>query len=397
METENTTLPYLHHELIIQILVRLPVKSVIRFKCVCKSWISLISDPNFANSHFELTATSHTRRILSISSHSPHEFRSIDFESSSLNHHWASLNLNFSLPQSYFPPDIRGSCRGFIFLHCSSNICIWNPSTGFHKQIPLSPFDTKLKEYHFDHLYGFGYDRSRDDYLVVSLSYDPTIDDISPNFEFFSVRDNTWKQIGMEDTQIPYMISANDHRKIGVLFNEAIYWLAFRYDLKVFVIVTFDLMERKLLGMPPLPDDFIHQTTYCGLWVFGEFLSLWAMKGRNIFQMWVMKDSKLHSSWTKTLDLRIDDIIPNFSPICSTKSGDIIGRDGDSGLVKYNNDKVQLLDYHSYYNNSVGSKVAMYTESLLSLPGDHKQVQKDDTNKKNKVLKYSPSPFYLYL
>jgi len=193
------------------------------------------------------------------------------------------------------------------------------------------------------------------------------------------------------------MISTNDHRKIGVLFNEFIHWLAFRYDLKMFVIVAFDLMERKLLGMPPLPDDFIHQTTYCGLWVFGEFLSLWAMKGRNIFQMWVMKDSKLHSSWTKTLDLRIDNVIPNFSPICSTKSGDIIGTDGGSGLVKYSNGKVQLLDYHSYYNNSVGSKVAMYTESLLPLPGDHEQIHKDDTNKKNEVLKYSPSPFYLYL
>jgi hypothetical protein len=56
-------LQYLPHELIIQILLRLPVKSLLRFKCVCKLWLTLISDAHFANSHFQITAT-HTRRIM---------------------------------------------------------------------------------------------------------------------------------------------------------------------------------------------------------------------------------------------------------------------------------------------------------------------------------------------
>jgi len=56
-------------ELIIQILLRLPVKSLIRFKCVCKSLFSLISnDTHFANSHFQLTSSTATltRRIMFI-------------------------------------------------------------------------------------------------------------------------------------------------------------------------------------------------------------------------------------------------------------------------------------------------------------------------------------------
>ncbi|KAG4970224.1 hypothetical protein AAZX31_13G091900 [Glycine max] len=43
--TQNNVV-YLPEELIIEILLRLPVKSLLRFKRVCNSWLSLISDAN---------------------------------------------------------------------------------------------------------------------------------------------------------------------------------------------------------------------------------------------------------------------------------------------------------------------------------------------------------------
>jgi len=68
------------------------VKSLIRFKCVCKLWFSLISDPHFANSHFQLTSATNTPRILSISTLS-HEIRSINVEA------WCcEINLNRITP-----------------------------------------------------------------------------------------------------------------------------------------------------------------------------------------------------------------------------------------------------------------------------------------------------------
>jgi hypothetical protein len=86
--------------------------------------------------------------------------------------------------------------------------------------------------------------------------------------------------------------------------------------------------------------------------------------------MWVMKDYKLHSSWTKILDIDFPTL--NFSPICFTKSGDIIGTDSEVGLIKYN-DKGQRLEYHKDFKNLFRFKVAVYTESLLSLPGKFEQ------------------------
>ncbi|KEH31282.1 putative F-box domain, galactose oxidase/kelch, beta-propeller, F-box associated interaction [Medicago truncatula] len=363
---ENQKL-YLPHNLIIEILLRLSVKSLISFTCVCKSWLTLISNPDFANSHFQLTATAQTRRILFIS-HSSIPIQSRDFESSFKNDP-DSLNLNFTPPEFCFRLQIKGSGRGFVFLHRSLNIYIWNPSTGFHKQIPLSPFNSNLEEYYFGSLYGFGYDQSRDDYLVVSISCDKTR---SSHLEFFSLKDNSWREI--EGTHTAYR-NGFYNAKVGSLLNGAIHWLTYRRDSPLHLIVAFNLMERKLLEIPvPVPDDFHDDPPYFGLWVFGEFLSLWAMGSYNhTLKLRVMKEYKLHSSWTKTLVVRIDDAIPNFYPLCSTKSGDIIGSDGGLGLVKYN-DKGQLLEYSSYHNYPLRSQAIMYTESLLSFPVDGEQV-----------------------
>ncbi|XP_058759174.1 F-box/kelch-repeat protein At3g23880-like [Vicia villosa] len=353
---------YLPHELILQILLRLPVKSLIRFKCVCKLWFSLISyDSHFANSHFQLTTVIHTRRILFIST-STSQIRSIDFEASLDD--TASLNINFMLPQSYLDLQIKGSCRGFLVLWCSSNIYLWNPSTGVHKQIPFPPFGSNLDATYF---YGFGYDQSTDDYLVVSMSDDSNSANFYSHLEFFSLRANTWKEIECTTgTHFPYMNACDDPR-VGSLFNDAIHWLAFRNDIPMNVIVAFHLLERKLFDIH-LPDDFDHEPTDCELWVFREFLSLRAMED-DIVEVWVMKEYNVHSSWIKTLVLPMDGIpIHYFSPIYSS-NGNIIGTDGGTGLVRYN-DKGKLLDHHSYCNDACGSQFAMYIESLLSLDNE---------------------------
>ena len=39
----------LPHDVVLNILTRLPVKLLIRFWCVCKSWYFAISNPNFIN------------------------------------------------------------------------------------------------------------------------------------------------------------------------------------------------------------------------------------------------------------------------------------------------------------------------------------------------------------
>ncbi|PNY08796.1 F-box/kelch-repeat protein [Trifolium pratense] len=373
-EKKKKTLPSLPEELIIQILLRLPVKFLIRFKCVCKSWFSLISDPHFTNSHFQLSAATPTRRVLFIVQSQYVETESIDLEASlNSDSSSTSLYLNFMFSESGYELEIKGSCRGFILLHGYFNIYLWNPSTGIHKKLPLSRYGCTCSTYTYNrnYFYGFGYDHLTDDYLLVSLSQDPKLAN-TKHFEFFSLRANTWKEI---EGDFPYCNASDDPKRVGTLFNGAIYWYGFRHDLRYDVIVAFDLMERKLLEMG-LPDDADFETKDCDVWVFGDFLSLWAMGNDNTTEIWVMKEYKVHSSWTKILVLSINcNYIDTdyFSLICSTKSGDIIGSQGGTRLVKYN-DRGELLEHLSYSYSPHGFQAAMYTESLLSLPADSEQA-----------------------
>jgi len=363
---------YLCQDLIILILLRLPAMSLLRFKCVCKLWFSLISQTHFTISHFEITAAQSPRNLFI--SNPDLETRLIDFEASLSDYYTStSLNLNFMCPRPdpCHPPlycffiETKCSCRGFIFLHHASKFYLWNPSTRVHKQIPLSPNGSYLGV-KFCYLYGFGYDPSTNDYLVVVMSFDTNFHNFSSHLEFFSLRDNRWKEI--EGTHFSYMNSSVDSM-VGTLFNGVIHWFAFRHDLSMNVIIAFDLIERKLLDMS-LPDDLEYEPTTCDLWVFGEFLSVWTMEN-DIVEIWVMKEYKVHSSWTKTLVFSIDIIHSRyFSPICCTKSGDIIGTDGIGGLVMYD-ENGQFLEHSSYCREGCGSRVAVYTESLLSLPGDN--------------------------
>ncbi|KEH41836.1 F-box protein interaction domain protein [Medicago truncatula] len=311
--------PYLPDELITKILVRLPVKSLIRFKSVCKSWFSLISDNHFANSHFQVTAATHTLRILFLTATPEFRYIAVDSLFTDDYNEPVPLNPNFPLPEFEFDLEIKASCRGFIYVHTCSEAYIWNPSTGFLRQIPFPPNVSNLI------FYGFG-----------------------------------------KSSPFVYPL-------VESVFNGAIHWLAFNYDTHEYLVVAFELVERKLVEIP-LPDDFDHGYTVCGLWVCRGFLSLWVMVDEDTVDIWVMKEYKVQSSWTKTLVLTTYDTIHNVSLVCCTTSGDIVGTDSRTGLVRYD-EEGEFLE-HTYYckDSRNGFRLAMYTESLLSLPSDNEEA-----------------------
>ncbi|KAK7257006.1 hypothetical protein RIF29_30665 [Crotalaria pallida] len=358
----------LPEEVIIMILMLLPVKSLLRFKCVSKSWFSIISDFKFANSHFELAAAPITDRVLYMPFKAyASQTRSIDLDASSLSTASVVLNPRFFPTNSNV--EIKGSCRGFILLRLSSCFCLWNPSTGNHKLIYRSPImASNGKGNDFTFFYGFGYDVATDDYLVVLASYHRATEFFKANFELFSLRANTWNKLECTDL---YYDNATYTPKTGILLNGIIHWLAYTLDVEVDVILAFNLTERSFSKVP-LPAHF-RDLEFCDLCILGGRLGL-SVRDNETTDIWVMEEYKVQSSWTQLIVVSMDNISTRcFSPICSTKSGDIVGLHGGTRLVKCNANG-QLLEHHSYCDDRRYYEAAMYTETLLSLPVDHEHA-----------------------
>ncbi|XP_057427349.1 F-box/kelch-repeat protein At3g23880-like [Lotus japonicus] len=338
MKTEAQHLP---QDLITEILLRLPVKSLIRFKAVCKFWRSLISDPLFANSHFELA----TPRLV-FTTDSDYDIQTIDLDGRlHSNPFFEPINLDFL--HSFFT-FIEGSCRGFLLLRYYESLHLWNPATRVHRPIPsISAIEDPGCQF------GFGYDSSKDDYLVVIVS-----NHVTP-VQFFSLRANVWKYI--QSTDLPPLNLCYNHRP-GLLLNEAIHWLACGHDKTKNVIVAFDLLERRLLEIP-LPDDLACNLKSCALLAHGGLLSVY-VKRSDTLEIFVMEKYKIQSSWTKTIVVSLSGT--DIFSICSTKSGDIVMH-SMTGLEKYTDKGEQLLE-HCVGGGLLISQVYMYTESILSLP-----------------------------
>lgn len=293
----------LRDDLLVEVLLRVPVRSLLRCKCVCKSWLSLISNPLFAKSHFEAAAAPTDRFLVKFPNDS--EAISVDIEVLCPNSAHAVFNIPIPprAPKHGRWARIVGSCRGFLllkyeFLHFV-DFMVWNPSTGVQKYIYNMSTHSCLC--------GIGYDSSTDDYVIVNLTLERRT--------YFSLRTNSWSCI---EYTVPFNFGPAVSGQ-GLLFNGNLHWLV-RSSNSRLVIIAFDVVERKFSEISVPHNVAIgHEFKVYQLRVMEECLCIY-LEGY-YFETWTMKEYKLQSSWTKSFVLSTNYYysLPNSFPICFTK------------------------------------------------------------------------------
>ncbi|KAK7309774.1 hypothetical protein RJT34_06769 [Clitoria ternatea] len=405
--------PTLPRDLIEQILLRLPVRFLLRSQIVCKEWYRLISDPQFAISHFK-EAAEPTQRVLFWSSQFYMEFKDVH---ASLNDHSSVVCHRIPPPPPPPPPhsmacgrriqyfnenanyEILGSCRGLLLLHCKPDLVLWNPSTGFYKWIQCLPLEFKEDIY----MHGFGFHERTGDYHIVLIPFNY---DKANSVKVFSFKGNSWSDVsgrnawfGLYRRQLRKGLFANDRTlhsrqfRTGFLFNGTLHWLAsftlFEYDPYVcdcvHVIIAFDLMEMTLFDIP-LPHRIAWKLNYvvCSLFRMGGCLSVSVYNWRKgNHEIWVMKEYNMGSSWIKSIVVPTHDYL--FNPICVTKNGGILGFKIKNGILEKRNNKGKLLE--SLYTGRQCN--ITYVESLLSLQSAVKGTSNKGQQQHTRLLGYA--------
>ena len=229
------------------IFLKLPVKSLLRCRCVCKSWRKLLCDPHFVKMHLNHISQHHRKLLLGNSDC----FCSLDYETSHRN----------AVPQG-FPLEITpctkiwGSCNGLVCVALLPEtkageyeklvkVALWNPSTADYKMLPSA--DPSVNDCQ---IVGFGYDSSIDDYKMVRIipgyfvkaENEPCRVDCEQRVDMYSLKTNSWKiirDLPRRDVFRHAPLIFNHEFAGGVSINESIYWVLGSK------IIGFDLKNEK--------------------------------------------------------------------------------------------------------------------------------------------------------
>ncbi|MED6187062.1 hypothetical protein PIB30_072803, partial [Stylosanthes scabra] len=168
MKRMNDILPL---ELIQAILLRVPARNLFRLKLVSKLWHSLISNPEFVELHLQRSSALTPPAFFFAKS--SEQARLVDLHA--LINEDATIGAaikDVPIPsvkkkKHRFRIQVLGSCRGFVLLHYEPRFILWNPVTGYSKQIShRCDFKKRVCLFQGAILYGVGYDASNDDYLI---------------------------------------------------------------------------------------------------------------------------------------------------------------------------------------------------------------------------------------
>ncbi|MED6201298.1 hypothetical protein PIB30_093507 [Stylosanthes scabra] len=309
--TPTPSLPFLGNDLIVEIMLRLPARSLLQLKSVCSSWRTLISSSKFATEHLRRSLSSDpTSASLRIAYHNLSRiYRKI-----------GDFSVQSVLENSFYEPTraiafggrnhyrIIGSCNGLLCLQHNTDrnnhaALLWNPCTGFTSQ--------SLEIGGFLSLCGFGYDHVSDSYKlfgIVTKNQKPR-ESATRVFTFGS--NSSGRTI--QDIPLTSLLGEGGRvsitNKIGIFVNASgtLNWIVWR-ELCHFAILSLDLGKETYRKISlPSRDCGDDPGIIPELCVLRNCLAVCFDHKKTHWVIWLMKENDVtNQCWTQLAK------IPNF-------------------------------------------------------------------------------------
>ncbi|XP_048495807.1 uncharacterized protein LOC104906051 [Beta vulgaris subsp. vulgaris] len=328
-----------HNILYVEILTRLPVKSLLRFKSVSKHWNSIISSKDFAKDHLHKFGNSTFNTSLLVHSTCKETFLgpntriTIDYVAKLFTFKLAQVkntNINITLsPLDYYTDDsIRnplafdshmvGSCNGLICLQIGKKFTICNPAIRKQHQTTPPKYNPGKNNLFVS---GFGYDSSSNAYKILRLVLGKPYgtDEETCQAHVFSTKNNEWKELDMSfwltfinGACEPFIFHSH------VLVGETLYWVFETRDTSTrnSNIIAFDF-AKETFSIIPLPKSYHasirdYPPTRMYLSNIRQRLSAcWMLSGQQfVIEGWMLEhNANLEYCWTKLLKTNTTSIL----------------------------------------------------------------------------------------
>ncbi|CAA7033133.1 unnamed protein product [Microthlaspi erraticum] len=239
-------------ELVEEILYRIPIKSVCRFKSVCKQWYAFFNDKGFTYKHLDL---------------SDEGIIGMDQKSFQLFNVEPKARLSLPTPDELHNYIIEETihCDGLLLCKCigkrsngytpryiygettkTKKLAVWNPVLS--QVIWIEP--STSSPYKTGEFYGFGYDNvSRDNYKILRIHIKPDGYKGKSSPEIYEFKSKLWRSVNAD----------LDWYSLGgaVSMNGDVYWIAEKkmdtYKIEL-LIQSFDLSTETFKPICCVPD-----------------------------------------------------------------------------------------------------------------------------------------------
>ncbi|KAF9594152.1 hypothetical protein IFM89_028406 [Coptis chinensis] len=324
----------LPEDVVFQILLCLPVVSLLQFKSVCKLWHSVIERPHFITQHFRRPQADNL--LVMDPTHAFDNFI-YDLNFSLLSGDNLEVSQDVDLPLCFRERSggnhglarairfgsMSASCNGIVCLHHrpGSDVSLWNPAMRQSRVLPKSPVPFPQADGLINIFVGFVFDVKTIEYKVVRFYF--TGYGLKRRVDVYNLSTDSWKTL---DVCLPVDFIASDPK---TPYRDGTYcWLG-RNDYSEnpsSMILSFDI-TNEVFDTIPLPDIY-SSNPRCS--IPGYILVLAILQGKIAciefrgvsleteswnFEIWVLNEYGVKESWTKLCKLRFGNIGSWADPI----------------------------------------------------------------------------------
>jgi F-box interacting protein len=373
---------YLPDDVVIDILQRLPVKSLIRFRCVCRSWNSLIKTSAFIDSHLDQSIESNDPLVI------------VRYCSSKPNvEHYKLLHDNDAFVECKeleFPIEscrlnhfrLIGSENGLVCFLEQERFILWNPSIRKFVNLP-KPCITLKTHGRVTCNQAFGFDPRTNDYKVVRIAFPHVFNEVLKEtlVEVYSVRRGSWRITG---ASFPHSDTHKHWFKPKACLNGCVHFTALAGQNRTTrIVLAFDLRDEVFHEMV-LPDGMVGSDAEIVTCVFKGSLALLCYDRWKRCLIWVMKQYGVVDSWVKQFTIDIAGGVENV--LGFRKNGQIILETRKIGyweLSSYNPESQRAMKL-GIYGRAHYFCVDTYRENLVLLNQANDAVSRSRVTKKRK-------------
>lgn len=359
------------------ILLKLPVKSLMRCRCVCKSWCALIGSPFFVTQHLHIQSTG---LIVLNGINADAHLLVFDDKTYDAVVETVSIPNPYDVEKMEVYPRFVGACNGIICVLClkqnrhlfdSHVIELWNPATKEMKVLPMANI-TLSPQNRCPH-FGFGFDAKTSDYKVVRIvhSLSPSFQDsLPPAVEVYSLNTDCWNEI---DSQVPFFYFDMRWSGIYTYLDGFCYWGA--NNENGYVLLSFDMADEEF-QMTPLPISKYFDVGQICLSVLKGSIALIVHclddpGSLSRLEIWLIDKDVKNSSWVKHFTV---DFVPSLAPIFGVNDEILLAI--DSRLVSYDLESQvvnSLVVTLPSFLKKFGA-IVLYKESLVSVKTGKEQL-----------------------